>query len=94
MLCDGTCQPSQEIACNDVPDCSDYYDESNCPGKSVSCSFEQPCGYELSISDSGYQWILNSGNTLTEGTGPSYDHTYMNSSGRFYFFIQVLIYPI
>ncbi|XP_067928262.1 MAM and LDL-receptor class A domain-containing protein 1-like [Watersipora subatra] len=85
MLCDGTCQPTQEIACNDVPDCSDYYDESNCPGKSVSCSFEQPCGYELSTSDSGYQWVLNSGNTLTEGTGPSYDHTYMNSSGHYYY---------
>ena len=81
LLCDEKCRFRSEIACNGERDCSDYYDEFQCPGDSVSCDFEESptCGYTL--AGTSYKWVYNSGDTPTQDTGPQSDHTYMNSSG-------------
>ena len=53
----------------------------------VTCDFETAdlCGY-IQDSTDPIDWTRNSGTTPTVGTGPSFDHTYSNSSGRFYLF--------
>jgi len=81
ILCNWVCRERTEVACNTINDCGDWYDESNCPGQSVSCDFEtsETCGYEIQQTD--YQWVYNSGNTSIPGTGPQHDHTYQNESG-------------
>lgn len=86
ILCDGSCRLKEAIACDGVTQCSDWYDEYNCPGQTVSCNFEsvEPCGYTLeSRGGQQYKWQRNSGATGTEDTGPENDHTYGNSTGQY-----------
>ena len=84
ILCEGVCRDRSAIACNGVRDCSDWYDEFQCPGRSVTCDFEssQLCGYTKIDGDGGYSWVYNSGETPTPNTGPDTDHTYGNDSGE------------
>jgi hypothetical protein len=40
------------------------------------------CGYIQDSSDD-FDWILASGESVTPGTGPPYDHTYMSPEGNY-----------
>ncbi|XP_072014819.1 MAM and LDL-receptor class A domain-containing protein 2-like [Amphiura filiformis] len=49
------------------------------------CDFEHGddlCGYIQDSSDD-FDWTLGSGATVTPGTGPPYDHTYMTAEGHY-----------
>lgn len=84
ILCDDICTERADIYCNLIYDCSDWYDEFNCAGESVSCDFESSdtCGYVLeNRGDHEYSWVYNAGGTGTPDTGPLSDHTFMNDSG-------------
>ncbi|XP_022096502.1 MAM and LDL-receptor class A domain-containing protein 1-like [Acanthaster planci] len=58
-------------------------------GHPLSCDFEQgfvPCGWSQEDSTSGndnFDWGLGSGNTVTFGTGPAFDHTLGTGSGTY-----------
>eukprot|EP00118_Oscarella_pearsei_P003168 m.13253 g.13253 ORF g.13253 m.13253 type:complete len:3799 (+) comp24600_c0_seq1:127-11523(+) len=70
--------------CNGVDDCDDASDEIGCAN---SCDFEQGlCGWKNVQADST-DWTRSSGTTLTDLTGPSYDHTTYSSSG-FYVYLE------
>jgi hypothetical protein len=48
------------------------------------CNFQNGwCGWK-NVSGRPLSWILNSGPTPSERTGPSFDHTYRNKTGTYY----------
>lgn len=50
--------------------------------ETARCNFEKGwCGWS-NAPNRALKWILHQGSTTTLGTGPSYDHTYRNQTGR------------
>ena len=70
--------------CDSVKDCVDGSDESlsmcsNLPGH---CDFTNGlCGFKQGSNDD-FDWLRQSGETLSFGTGPTFDHTTGTSSGQ------------
>nr|XP_039270832.1 MAM and LDL-receptor class A domain-containing protein 1-like [Styela clava] len=68
-----------DIAIDDVKFVYDF-----CP-PSPECDFENGdalCGFTQDSTDS-FEWSVGSGSTVTDGTGPSYDHTYLTEFGHY-----------
>ena len=69
--------------CDSAKDCIDGSDEalSMCANLPGHCNFESGlCGYKHGINDH-FDWLRESGSTLSLGTGPSFDHTSGTSTG-------------
>ncbi|KAL3284751.1 hypothetical protein HHI36_018894 [Cryptolaemus montrouzieri] len=77
--------------CDITEDCKEGEDErQNCDQMpyGARCNFEDDmCGWYN--DDKALEWTRHNGSTPTNFTGPSYDHTYMNSSGK-YLFVNML----
>lgn len=66
-----------DIALDDIT-----FNQGDCP-PSTTCDFEDGfCGYIQDRSDQ-FDWILNSGRTKSNGTGPRTDHTFKTNEGRY-----------
>lgn len=49
----------------------------------AKCDFEQDlCGWH-NVEHDILKWIPHNGSTPTNGTGPDFDHTYKNSTGKY-----------
>ncbi|XP_041465040.1 MAM and LDL-receptor class A domain-containing protein 1-like [Lytechinus variegatus] len=70
-----------EIAIDDVEVLN-----SSCPSDEFQCSFESPdlCGFIQDPTDDG-NLVYSNGKTDSFYTGPSFDHTFQNSSGHYVF---------
>ncbi|XP_015594749.1 ALK tyrosine kinase receptor isoform X1 [Cephus cinctus] len=88
FLCNnGSCLNRTRI-CDLTPDCADGEDElvecDKMPEYS-RCNFEDGwCGW-TNVPGRPLNWTLHQGPTPTERTGPSYDHTYRNTTGTYAF---------
>ena len=51
-------------------------------GNIFTCSFEEPCSALLQSDTDDFNWTRQSGDTPSEGTGPSFDHTFRNTTGK------------
>ena len=51
-------------------------------GNIFTCSFEEPCSALLQGDNDDFNWTRQSGDTPSEGTGPSFDHTFRNTTGK------------
>ncbi|XP_047484991.1 MAM and LDL-receptor class A domain-containing protein 1-like [Penaeus chinensis] len=61
--------------------------ERSCPA-TASCTFEDGlCGWAEAEGVGDVEWIMNSGKTPVEGTGPTYDHTLHSERGH-YMYVQ------
>lgn len=51
--------------------------------KTAKCNFENDnwCGWQ-NAPNKTLNWTLHQGSTPSERTGPSYDHTYRNRTGK------------
>lgn len=70
--------------CDSVKDCVDGSDEalSMCSGLPGHCDFENGlCGYRQGSNDY-FDWLRQSGDTLSFGTGPTFDHTFGTTAGE------------
>lgn len=78
--------------CDISLDCQDGEDErQNCNQMpyGARCSFEDDmCGW-YSIDGKSLEWVRHNGSTPTNFTGPNFDHTYMNSTGK-YLYVNML----
>lgn len=60
---------------------------NNCPWAG-NCNFDQTmCGWINDRYNDDFDWIRNSGNTSTQGTGPSKDHTHGDATGKLHLVI-------
>ena len=66
----------------------------NCSSYVARCNFENEankfCNWNLD-DDADFYWERVQGETSSEGTGPSVDHTYLNSTGH-YLYIEVSLF--
>jgi len=69
--------------CNFVVDCKNGYDESFCL---PTCDFEQNnmCGWYNPYNQDALQWRRHKGETPSNGTGPTTDHTLGTGKGYSY----------
>lgn len=60
------------------------YKDGACPNYG-DCNFENDdlCLWESDITTASLQWVVNNGETATFGTGPSIDHTFGTSTGKY-----------
>ncbi|KAH3887722.1 hypothetical protein DPMN_011741 [Dreissena polymorpha] len=73
------------LLCDFSNDCGDGSDEASCSNYVERCSFERDiCNWVQDDSDD-FNWSLGAGSTATTGTGPSYDHTFGNTTGHYIF---------
>ena len=57
---------------------------NECPLSTLFCDFENYniCGYTNDVN-ADFNWRRNKKDTLTNGTGPSFDHTYQTNEGHY-----------
>lgn len=83
MACrDGTCRDAADF-CNFRYDCRDSSDEMTCP---QTCQFEDttsPMCYWTNSKSDDFDWIIGSGGTPSQGTGPRFDHTRNSITGKY-----------
>ncbi|PFX12464.1 Neuropilin-1 [Stylophora pistillata] len=80
---DGSCIPWSDT-CSETPFCRDG---TNAPSICGNCNFQTSrCGLKPD-KNATFQWTVGSHQTLTEGSGPSYDHTSFSKDG-FYIYIE------
>lgn len=48
-----------------------------------ACNFESPCSWSNTQVKDNFDWLVSSGGTTSRFTGPSFDHTFQNSSGHY-----------
>lgn len=60
------------------------YNDGPCPSYG-DCNFENDdlCLWESDITTAKLQWVVNNGETPTFGTGPTIDHTFGTSKGKY-----------
>jgi hypothetical protein len=58
------------------------------PNLPLSCDFENGYCSWSNDTDADFSWLINNGQTLSDDTGPLYDHTLENSKGK-YLYIEV-----
>ncbi|XP_041467542.1 MAM and LDL-receptor class A domain-containing protein 1-like [Lytechinus variegatus] len=58
--------------------------EGECPG-TQACDFQHDdiCGYQQELTRDDFDWKQGSGSTLSAGTGPTTDHTYGTTYGKY-----------
>ncbi|XP_071948078.1 MAM and LDL-receptor class A domain-containing protein 1-like isoform X2 [Antedon mediterranea] len=81
---DGLCIHYDYI-CDHIHHCFDASDENAtlCEDHVGYCTFENGfCDWKQSVEDD-LEWIMNSGGTPSQGTGPSVDHTLENQFGSY-----------
>ena len=49
------------------------------------CDFESSCSWSNTQLNDNFDWLVSSGKTTSQFTGPPFDHTYQNSSGHYIF---------
>ena len=83
---DAQCIPAEKY-CNFVADCTNKADEKYCPDK---CTFEdkdsKTCRWYNSWYYDQMDWTLHQGQTPSNDTGPSYDHTLGTGKGNDFLF--------
>ncbi|XP_077978867.1 MAM and LDL-receptor class A domain-containing protein 1-like [Glandiceps talaboti] len=76
---DGSGEVGSEFVCDWKFDCPDGSEELECG----SCTFEDgECRYK-DTSRGSYEWVRESGSTVTPGTGPEYDSTTGTPAGHY-----------
>ncbi|CAL1262651.1 unnamed protein product [Larinioides sclopetarius] len=83
---DMICVDAAEV-CDTNPDCTAGEDEEQECDKipaSAFCTFEKDmCGWTVAQFAKGSEWIRRSGLSPNSRTGPSFDHTFQNSTGTY-----------